>query len=204
VRLSDDAGDCPSDLEPGTCYVASLPWKTSNDRATPDTSQTALYLLACPNGCTEWPYQRRTKRIKNPWLYTCPECDTTLVSCDGRDTPTRFDPGSCNVENIHWSEPQIIHACQRVFQPRLRPTPRQDPPSQPVQVRRLRYPGPFRILPASNQVTSRQVPTTPTDHRRVSPLLVPVSNGEDKFGEDLVPTQHMRPIVSAAMERHRV
>ncbi|EMA54390.1 SprT-like domain-containing protein [Halococcus salifodinae] len=109
--VSYDAGDCPFDLEPGTCYVATLPWETSDDRETPDTSQTAPYLLACPNGCTEWPYQRRTKRIKNPWQYTCPECDTTLVSCDGRDTPTRFDPGSCNVESIPWSEPRIIHAC---------------------------------------------------------------------------------------------
>ncbi|WP_080503488.1 SprT-like domain-containing protein [Halococcus thailandensis] len=109
--VSYDAGDCPTDLEPGTCYVASLPWETSNDRVSSDASQTRFYLLACPNGCTRWSYQKRGKRVKNPWLYICPECNTTLISCDGGDAPTRFEPGTCNVESIPWSEPQFIHAC---------------------------------------------------------------------------------------------
>jgi len=109
--VSYDAAVVPSELEPGTCYVASIPWEREADRERSDTSRTAPYLLACPNGCTEWPYQQRSKRIKNPWLYTCPECDATLVSCDGRDIPSEFDPGTCNVESIPWIEPRIVHAC---------------------------------------------------------------------------------------------
>lgn len=109
--VSYDAADTSSGLDPGTCHVASIPWERNADRERVDTSQTPPYLLACPNGCTEWPYQQRSKRIQTPWLYTCPECDTLLVSCDGRDAPTAFDPGTCNVESISWTEPQILHAC---------------------------------------------------------------------------------------------
>lgn len=109
--VSYDASEIPSALEPGTCYVASIPWNRPDDRTTPEASRSTTYLLACPNGCTEWGYEQRSKRIKNPWLYTCPECETTLVSCDGRDTPTECSPGTCNVESIPWTEPQIAHAC---------------------------------------------------------------------------------------------
>ena len=109
--VSYDAADIPSELESGTCHVASIPWERKPDRGRPNTSRIAPYLLACPNGCTEWHYQQRSKRIKSPWQYTCPECETTLVSCDGRDAPTTFDPGTCNVESIPWTKPQIIHAC---------------------------------------------------------------------------------------------
>jgi predicted SprT family Zn-dependent metalloprotease len=109
--VSYDAGESPGTIEPGTCHVASIPWEQAADQNGAHTSETARYLLGCPNGCTEWPYQQRAKRIKNPWLYTCPECETTLVSCDGVDTPTTFEPGTCNVESIPWVEPQVIHAC---------------------------------------------------------------------------------------------
>jgi predicted SprT family Zn-dependent metalloprotease len=109
--VSYDAGVVPTALEPGTCYVATIPWEQQDDRATADATRTARYLLACPNGCVEWPYQQRSKRIKNPWLYSCPECETTLVSCDGHDSPTECEPGTCTVESIPWTEPQIVHAC---------------------------------------------------------------------------------------------
>jgi predicted SprT family Zn-dependent metalloprotease len=109
--VSYDAAETPAALDPGTCYVTSIPWETTDDRSDAATAQTAPYLLACPNGCTAWPYQQRTKRIQNPWLYTCPECDTTLISCDGGDTPSRYDPGTCHVESIPWIEPRLVHAC---------------------------------------------------------------------------------------------
>jgi len=109
--VSYDAGAVPTALEPGTCYVATIPWEQQDDTATADATQTARYLLACSNGCVEWPYQQRSKRIKNPWLYSCPECETTLVSCDGRDSPMDCEPGTCTVESIPWTEPQIVHAC---------------------------------------------------------------------------------------------
>ena len=112
--VSYDAGERPATINPGTCQVASIPWEQAADRTESGasrSSETAAYLLGCPNGCTEWPYQQRAKRIKNPWLYTCPECEATLVSCDGGDRPTAFEPGTCNVESIPWTEPQLIHAC---------------------------------------------------------------------------------------------
>jgi predicted SprT family Zn-dependent metalloprotease len=71
--ISYDVTERPSDPEPGTCYVSSIPWRTRDDRDGEEGTRSGVrYLLACPNGCTAWPYQRRTKRIKNPWLYTCP------------------------------------------------------------------------------------------------------------------------------------
>jgi predicted SprT family Zn-dependent metalloprotease len=109
--VSYDAAEVPATFEPGTCYVASIPWRQEADRKTPDATHSAPYRLACPNGCTEWPYQQRSKRIKNPWLYTCPECDARLVSCDGRESPTAYEPGTCNVDSIAWTEPRFIHAC---------------------------------------------------------------------------------------------
>lgn len=109
--VSYDAAELPTTLKSGTCYVASIPWNRKEDRTTSETPQSATYLLACPNGCTQWGYEQRSKRIKNPWLYTCPECETTLVSCDRGDTPTEWSPGTCNVESIPWTEPQLVHAC---------------------------------------------------------------------------------------------
>ena len=109
--VSYDAGASPSSIEPGTCHVDSIPWEQAADQNGAHTSEPARYLLGCPNGCTEWPYQQRAKRIKNPWLYTCPECETQLVSCDGADTPTTFAPGTCNVGSIPWTKPQVVHAC---------------------------------------------------------------------------------------------
>lgn len=109
--VSYDATDVPIAPEPRICYVASIPWEQQDDRTTADTTGTAPYLLGCPNGCVEWPYQQRSKRIKNPWLYSCPECGTTLVSCDGCDSPTDCVPGTCAVESIPWTEPQLVHAC---------------------------------------------------------------------------------------------
>lgn len=109
--VSDDTDGSPSSLDPGTCNVATIPWEHKADHDDSTTTQSGAYLLACPNGCTEWSYQQRSKRIKKPWLYTCPDCGTTLISCDGSDTPTAFDPGTCNVGSIAWTEPQIVHAC---------------------------------------------------------------------------------------------
>jgi len=110
--VSYDVGERPADPDPGTCSVASIPWRTPEDRDEPDDDRsTARYLLACPNGCTAWPYQRRTKRIKNPWLYACPECDASLLSCDIDDSPTDLEAGRCHVGSIPWQEPRIVHAC---------------------------------------------------------------------------------------------
>jgi len=110
--ISYDVSERPTDPDPGTCQVASIPWQTPEDRDGPDDARsTARYLLACPNGCTAWPYQQRTKRIKNPWLYSCPECESTLLSCDIDDSPTNLEPGRCHVASIPWQEPRIVHAC---------------------------------------------------------------------------------------------
>ena len=110
--ISYDVSERPTDPEPGACYVTSIPWQTQNDRDEPnDNKSTAGYLLACPRGCTAWPYQRRTKRIKNPWLYSCPDCEATLLSCDIDHSPTDLEPGRCHVESIPWNDPCIVHSC---------------------------------------------------------------------------------------------
>lgn len=110
--ISYDVSERPADPDPGTCYVASIPWQTRDDQDVPDDSRnTARYLLACPNGCTAWPYQQRTKRIKNPWLYSCPECDMALLSCDIDDRPADLEPGRCHVASIPWQELRVVHAC---------------------------------------------------------------------------------------------
>jgi predicted SprT family Zn-dependent metalloprotease len=110
--ISYDVGDRPTDPDPGTCYVESISWKRQNDRDDPHNRRSlARYLLACPNGCMAWPYQRRSKRIKSPWLYTCPECEATLLSCGIDDKPTNLEPGRCHVASIPWQEPQVVHAC---------------------------------------------------------------------------------------------
>jgi predicted SprT family Zn-dependent metalloprotease len=110
--ISYDVAERPVDPDPGTCYVESIQWQTPDDRDDDDDRRSpARYLLACPNGCTAWPYQRRTKRIKNPWLYSCPECEETLLSCNSTDSPTDLEPGRCHVGSIPWNEPRIVHAC---------------------------------------------------------------------------------------------
>ena len=94
------------------CQVESVPWRTPEDRGDPDDARsTTRYLLACPNGCTAWPYQRRIKQIKNPWLYACPECDTTLLSCDIAGSATDLEPGRCHFVSVPWTEPRTVHAC---------------------------------------------------------------------------------------------
>lgn len=109
--VSYDADAVPASFEPGTCYVASIPWDSEADQGAADRTQAGSYLLACPSGCLEWAYQQRSKRVKNPWLYTCPECDARLVSCDATASPTAFEPGTCNVASIPWTGPRIVHAC---------------------------------------------------------------------------------------------
>lgn len=110
--VSYDVGVPPTAPEPGTCYVESIPWETQRDRdGQYDERGPSRYLLACPNGCTAWPYQRRTKRIKAPWLYSCPACEATLLSCDIDDEPTERKPGRCYVTSIPWQGPQVVHAC---------------------------------------------------------------------------------------------
>lgn len=108
--ISYDAGARPSDPAPGRCYVASLPWTTPIDKGTTDADN-AAYVLACPNTCAAWPYQQRSKRIKNPWLYSCPECGTALISYDADARPVAPDPGTCYVASIPWDTPRYIHAC---------------------------------------------------------------------------------------------
>lgn len=76
-----------------------------------DDTVDAAYVLACPNGCFERGYVQRARRVKQPWLYTCPECGETLLSCDIDEQPTDLDPGRCHVASIPWQEPQIVHAC---------------------------------------------------------------------------------------------
>jgi len=112
--VSHDVGDAPSTLEPGTCYVASILWETSEGLEEAETAADAngaRYLLACPNGCQEWPYRQRSKRVKKPWLYSCPDCGTELVSCDGSDDPIDVPPGTCAVASIPWREARFVHAC---------------------------------------------------------------------------------------------
>jgi len=53
----------------------------------------ADYMLACPNGCFERGYLKRSKRIKQPWEYRCKECDTQLVSYDAGGPPGSIEPG---------------------------------------------------------------------------------------------------------------
>lgn len=110
--ISYDHGEQPSKPEPGICYVESIQWRRAvdlNDQETPGA--TVRYLLACPNGCASWTYQRRTKRIKNPWRYTCPDCGSELLSCDADDRPTDLEAGCCHVKSIPWQEPRFVHAC---------------------------------------------------------------------------------------------
>lgn len=109
--VSYDVDTVPSSPEPGTCLVESIQWETKADLESGDGTHDAPYQLACPDGCCVWPYQKRSKRIKNPWRYACPECNTLLVSCDGDESPTEFDPGTCHVTGIPVTEPFVIHAC---------------------------------------------------------------------------------------------
>ena len=71
----------------------------------------AAYVLACPNGCFERGYLQRSKRIKQPWQYTCDECGARPISYDVAERPADPDPGTCYVESIPWNEPRIVHAC---------------------------------------------------------------------------------------------
>lgn len=108
--ISYDVGQRPSEPDPGRCYVESLPWETKTQRD--DESETgSRYLLACPNGCTSWTYQRRSKRIKRPWLYYCRECEATLLSCDIDDDPESLTAGQCHVDSIPWQTAQYVHTC---------------------------------------------------------------------------------------------
>ena len=115
LPISYDVSERPVDPEPGTCYVSSIPWRTRDHLEDRDDFEAigdgARYVLACPNGCAAWPYQRRTKRIKNPWLYTCPECEATLLSRDAGDRSTDLEAGHCHVASIPWEEPRVVHAC---------------------------------------------------------------------------------------------
>ena len=67
-----------------------------------DDTVDAEYVLSCPNGCFERGYVQRSKRVKQPWLYTCDECGTRPVSYDVGAPPTAPEPGTCYVESIPW------------------------------------------------------------------------------------------------------
>ena len=54
------------------------------------------YYLACPNGCWDKGYHRRSKKIKKPWGYQCSDCKDNCVSYTAGDRrPTT--PGRCAV-----------------------------------------------------------------------------------------------------------
>lgn len=90
---------------------------------------------------------------RTPGLYTCPECDTTLVSCDGGDAPTGFDPGTCNVESIPWSEPRIIHACPNgCFSP-----------GYGLHCEKTRYPDQYRCGDCDTRTVSYPADQRPSD-----------------------------------------
>lgn len=94
-------------------------WKTAALRAGADPvaryegddTVDAEYVLACPGGCFERGYVQRSKRLKQPWQYTCDECGASPVSYDVGERPGDPDPGTCYVESIPWQEPRIVHAC---------------------------------------------------------------------------------------------
>lgn len=106
--ISYDTGDRPTDPTPGSCFVASIPWTVPDDKGTINTGN---YVLACPNNCATWPYQQRSKRVKHPWQYTCPECQTELISYNTGERPANPDPGTCYVKSIPWETARYVHAC---------------------------------------------------------------------------------------------
>lgn len=96
--ISYDITERPADPEPGTCYVESIPWRTQNDQDDQDdTGSGNRYLLACPNGCTAWPYQRRTKRIKNPGCTPVPS-----VTQHSSVTTATTAPPTSNPDAVTW------------------------------------------------------------------------------------------------------
>lgn len=69
----------------------------------PDESLDPNYVLACPDGCHESPYLKRSKRVKYPWRYSCRDCGAQLVSYDAGVRPANLDPGMCYVASIPWT-----------------------------------------------------------------------------------------------------
>lgn len=45
-----------------------------------DRRKAFKYVLYCPNCGLQWGYKTKCNRIKNPYLYKCGRCDTTLKS----------------------------------------------------------------------------------------------------------------------------
>jgi len=60
------------------------------------------YAISCPNGCFKNGKHKRSKKIKRPWRYSCPKCNTKCFSHD-YDEDTSGEPGSCLVESIDWN-----------------------------------------------------------------------------------------------------
>ena len=54
------------------------------------------YYLGCPNGCFRSGKHRRSKKIKNPWLYQCSDCGDNCVSYEAGDRRPTV-PGTCAV-----------------------------------------------------------------------------------------------------------
>lgn len=61
------------------------------------------YYIACPDGCFENGKHRRSKTVKKPWRYYCPECETRCVSYDAGDSIPETE-GVCAVSSIPWRE----------------------------------------------------------------------------------------------------
>lgn len=58
------------------------------------------YVLACPDGCFERPYLRRSRRIRRPWQYVCSACEAALCSFDAEGRPATLEPGRCYVTSL--------------------------------------------------------------------------------------------------------
>lgn len=85
-------------------------WKAAARRAGADPTARyegdalvdADYALACPNGCFERGYLKRSKRIKTPWNYACSKCGSRSISYDAAARPPDPEPGVCYVESLPW------------------------------------------------------------------------------------------------------
>lgn len=59
------------------------------------------YGVACPNGCFETGYHKRSKVVQRPFSRLCSTCEEKPVSFDWGDRPPE-EPGTCAVESIDW------------------------------------------------------------------------------------------------------
>lgn len=70
---------------------------TRTDRVSPENQVEANYFIGCPNGCFRNGKQVRSKRVKHPDRYWCPQCESMCVSWE-QDDERPSDGGTCAVE----------------------------------------------------------------------------------------------------------